>query len=554
VRAQPQTQTQAQAQAQGAQAPRTERTPEPGPPPSSVQARAAEAKPVDRGPAGERPSERKLAEERERAAAGATSGSASTSATPAASPPPAAKDKDKPSGHEKSAVASVRAPQRVGAFGMQRINTPTSVDPVDVPVSSARPLVLDPDPDGSEATVEIMPVGKPKDGAGAISSSVLSAVPSTAPQAMPPDKERPRAETGLDAFLAMAVAARASDLHLVAGRPALLRIATDLLPRSSVVAPDVVERIAREIVPPRLRETLEADGSCDFAFEHPLHGRFRVNVSRQRTGFKVSMRVVAREAPTLASLGLPVAVAAATTYPQGLVLVTGPMNSGKTSTLAALVDQLNREKAHHILTVEDPVEFVHARRRALVSQREVGTHTRSLASGLRAALREDADVVVIGELRDRDAIQGALVASQTGRLVLATMSTQGATKTVDRLIDLFSKAEQPGVRALVARSLRMIIGQRLVPSADRTRLHAAIEILPSSVALYTAIRDGRTNQIPSLQQRGRANGVLRLDESLADLVRSQKATLEVAKHFAESPADLEALVARGAGPSAPRKG
>jgi twitching motility protein PilT len=386
------------------------------------------------------------------------------------------------------------------------------------------------------------------------SHAVPSAVPSTTPSAAAPKEERPRADGALVSFLSMAVSARASDLHVVAGRPVLLRVATDLLPRTEPVQPEHVERMARELVPARLRETLEADGSCDFAIEHPTHGRFRVNVSRQRTGYKLSMRVIPREIPTLASLALPEAVGSAAKYAQGLVLVTGPTGHGKTTTLAAIVDILNRDTASHILTIEDPVELVHPRKRSLISQREIGSHGRTFATTLKASLREDADVIVVGELRDVETVRQAIAASENGHLVLATINTPTAARTIDRLVDMFPTAEQPHIRKSVASALRLIIGQRLVPSADRTRLHAAIEMLPSSIALYTLIRDAQTFKIPGLQQRGRVQGVVRLDESLAELVRSQKVTLEVAKQFAESPQELEAHATRSMPAAVARKG
>ena len=390
------------------------------------------------------------------------------------------------------------------------------------------------------------------------SAAVPSAIPSTTPSAANvAEKDRPRPDGALVSFLAMAVSARATDIHIVAGRPLLIRVATDLLPRTQPVEAEHVERIVREIVPVRLRETLDTDGACDFAIDHAQHGRFRVHVSRQRTGFKLSMRVIPREIPTLATLALPEGVGAAAKYGQGLVLVTGPASHGKTSTLAAIVDILNRDSARHVLTVEDPVEYIHPRKRGLISQREIGGHTRSWGSAMKAALREDPDVIVIGELRDAETTRLAIEASETGHLVIATMSTPSAAKTVDRVIDLFPPAEQPQIRTSVANALRLIIGQRLVPSADRTRLHAAVELLPSSIALYTLIRDARTFQIPSLQQRGRAQGVVRLDESLAELVRAQKVTLEVAKQFAESAEQLEAQATRSvpaASGAAARKG
>jgi twitching motility protein PilT len=464
---------------------------------------------------------------------------------------------------ERNAAAERAAAERKAAERAKverRISTPTSVDAVDVEIttsdSGTRPVAGEAAEDNTVelATPGILAQATRPHTAAMLSQAVASAVPSTTPSAAVPEKDRPRADGALESFLAMAAVARASDIHVVAGRPVLLRVATDLLPRTQPILAEHVERIAREIVPARLREGLDADGSCDFTIDHPLHGRFRVNVSRQRTGYKLSMRVVPREIPTLASLALPEALGAAAKYSRGLVLVTGPAGQGKTSTLAAIVDILNRDTGHHVISVEDPVEFVHPRKRALVSQREIGSSARSTAVAIAAAEREDPNVIVIGELRDADAVRAALTASENGHLVLATMSTATAAKTIDRLIEMFPLAEQAHARASIAGSLRLIIGQRLVPSADRTRLHAAVELLPSSIALYTLIRDSRTFQIPSLQQRGRAQGVVRLDESLADLVRTQKVTLEVAKQFAESPQELEAYATRSAPAAAARKG
>lgn len=370
------------------------------------------------------------------------------------------------------------------------------------------------------------------------------------PSAPESNSFRLRADAPLAWYLAAATNAHASDLHIIAGRPLLLRIATDLVPQTEPMAAEHVERLCLEMVPERLRPALDRDGACDFALEHPQHGRFRVNVSRQRTGYKASMRVIPREMPTLASLGLPQDVAKAADHHQGLVLVTGPTGHGKTSTLAAIVDLINAGGPEHILTVEDPIEYVHTRKKAMISQREVGSHTKTFFAALKASLREDPDVIVIGELRDAETVRMAVSASETGHLVLGTMNTPSAAKTVDRLIDLFPPAEQAQVRTSVAGALRLIIGQRLVPSADRKSLHAAVELLPSSIALYTLIRDGKTFRIPSLQQRGRAMGVYRLDESLIELVRAKKVTVESAKAVAESPQEFEAALQRAAAPPA----
>ncbi|MBX3201075.1 MAG: Flp pilus assembly complex ATPase component TadA [Labilithrix sp.] len=448
---------------------------------------------------------------------------------------------------ERAAAEAQRAkstPSQAPAMVGRRISTPTSVDAVDVEItttdggSAARPvrLDIDLDADGAENTVSV--AGESNGASGRAAAA---------------EKERPRvdASAAVDSFLAMAVAARASDLVIVAGRPILLRVASDLLPRTQSLPAEHVERIAREIVPARLRDTLERDGSCDFAVEHPTHGRFRVNVSKQRTGFKLNLRVIPKEIPTLAALGLPDALAGALRHQRGLVLVTGPAGHGKSTTLAALVDHLNRESARHVMTIEEPIEHVHLRKKGLVSQRDVGLHARTRSRTIQTALREDIDALVLADMRDAESVRHALVACESGRLVLGTMNMPSAAKTVDRILDLFSAAEEPWVRASLAASLRLIVGQRLVPSADRTRLHAAVELLPWSVALFTLVRDGRTHQIPDLQKRGKTAGIVRLDDALAELVRAQKVTGEVAKLFAESPGELDAELAR---PVQARKG
>jgi twitching motility protein PilT len=363
-----------------------------------------------------------------------------------------------------------------------------------------------------------------------------------------PSIARPDLWKDLPALLEEARRIGASDLHVVAGRPALFRVAGELKPQGGVLAPEKVEQLLLPQVPTRLRPVLEQEGSCDFALQSEAHGRFRVNVCQQRTGLKGSFRAIAREIPTLESLGLPAHLAQVTRHAQGLILVTGPAGHGKTSTVAALVDLLNRETKHHVLTVEDPVEHVHPRRQALLSQREVGTHTRSFASALEASLREDPDVLVVGELRDAELARLALAACERGCLLIGTMNTPGAAKTLERIIDLFPAGEQAQVRLTLASSLRLIVNQRLLPRADKAGLVAAAAVLPGSVALGHLIRDGKLSQLPSLQQRGKSLGILRLDDSLAGLVRTGKTTLEIARGFAESPDELEALVKVGSMP------
>ncbi|MDP9150804.1 MAG: PilT/PilU family type 4a pilus ATPase [Myxococcota bacterium] len=349
----------------------------------------------------------------------------------------------------------------------------------------------------------------------------------------------------LDALLALAREERASDLHLVAERPMLLRLAGHLVPRGDVIDETAMHALVDGIVPDRLQTVLAEQGSCDFALQRGSGEnaqRYRVNVARQRTGLKACFRCIALELPTLASLGLPAEIERATHHHQGLVLVTGPTGQGKTSTLAAIVDIINRDTTHHVITVEDPVEYIHPRKKAMISQREVGSHTRAFQTALKASLREDPDVVVVGELRDTETVRMALAASETGHLVLATMNTPSAAKTIDRLIDLFPPPDQQQVRMTLAGGLHLVIGQRLLPAADRPGSVAAVELLPGSVALWSMIRDNKTYQVPSLQQRGKGFGIIRIDDSLTDLVRAGRVMREAALAVAEAPDELDAIL------------
>jgi twitching motility protein PilT len=343
-------------------------------------------------------------------------------------------------------------------------------------------------------------------------------------------------------LLANARDAKASDLHIIAGRPPLYRVAGELRATGPVVTADHVERMVLPLVPDRLVPVLEEEGSCDFAIDDPTHGRFRVNVSRQQTGYKACLRLITRELPTVETLRLPDGIAAAAHHHQGLIVFTGPTGHGKTTTMNAIVDLINRTTSHHVITVEDPVEHLHPKKSALMSQREVGTHTASFGSALKASLREDPDVIVVGELRDVETVRMAVAASETGHLVLGTMNTPNAARTLDRLIDLFPPADQPQVRMTLAAGLRLVVSQRLVPAKDGAGMHAAFEVLPASVPLAAIIRDNKTFQIPSLQQRGKALGIVRLDESLVKLVADDRISLEAAKAVAEAPQDLEAGV------------
>lgn len=363
-------------------------------------------------------------------------------------------------------------------------------------------------------------------------------------QAAPPPRELPKFEgDSLDDLFGQARVQLATDLHVLAGRPPMLRIAGELRQQDYVVTPEQAEELILARVPAAMRATLDRDGSCDFALIHPAYGRFRANVTRQRTGIKLTARPIGDHIPTLEELGLPESIGRATEHHQGLILVTGPTGHGKTTTLNAIVGIINRERRHHVITVEDPVEYVHPTARAVISQREVGSHTKSFAAALKGSLREDPDVIVVGELRDTETVRMALSASETGHLVISTMNTPSAAKAIERMIDLFPPGDQPQVRMTLAGGLRLVVSQRLLPTADGTGLCAAAEILPGNMPLWNLIRENRTYQIPSLQQRGKSMGIVRLDESLAQLVRSGRTTIEHAKPLAEAPEHFDAMVA-----------
>ena len=385
-----------------------------------------------------------------------------------------------------------------------------------------------------------------------------AAAPTPGPAVAKPPPAVSRAVTRLDrassrdlaGILADARRRGASDVMIVADRPVMVRTVGDLVPEGEPLSVAAVEQMLLPLLSAEQTEALEKRGYTDLGAELPEAGRVRINVSKQRSGLKGSFRLVMDPLPTLETLGLPAELSRVTTYHQGLVVISGPNGQGKTTTLAALVDLINASKAHHILTVEEPVEFLHPRKKALVSQREVGLHTRSFATALKASLREDPDVIVIGELRDRETVEIAITAAETGHLVMATMSTPSAAKTIDRLIDLFPPADQQQVRVTLAGALKFVVAQRLLPNAAGDAFVAAVELLTGIPPLWALIRENKLFQLPNLQQRGRAYGMIRFDDSLAALVREGKITEEVALRYAENKRELVNVLRAGAAPAA----
>jgi twitching motility protein PilT len=351
-------------------------------------------------------------------------------------------------------------------------------------------------------------------------------------------------------FVALVRTARqhgATDLHLSAGQPALVRTVGQLQRVGEVLDAAAVAAMIEPWLNAADRAALEQRGYVDLALDvagkHAGQlSRIRANVSRQRGGLKGSFRLVWEGVPTLELLGLPRDLARVTSYHQGLVVIAGPSGHGKTTTLAALVDLINSTRPHHILCIEDPVEIVHSRKTAVVSQREVGLHTVSFVSALKASLREDPDVIVIGEVRDRETVEIALTAAETGHLVIATMSTPSAAKTIDRLIDMFPPDDQTQVRVSLAAALRFIVAQRLLPKRGGAGVVPAVELLTGVLPLAALIRDNKLFQLPNLQQRGRAFGMIRFDDSILELVRSGVIDEDVAIAAAENKREMHAVL------------
>lgn len=323
-------------------------------------------------------------------------------------------------------------------------------------------------------------------------------------------------------LLAKVVQAGASDLHLTVGIPPTMRLHGELAPVDGypVLVPDVVESIIEKITTPAQRERFREAGEVDFSYGFSGVGRFRVNIFRQRGAPALVLRVINFNIPTFAELGLPPIIQQICNKRDGLVLVTGPTGSGKSTTLAAMVDYINSTRSAVIITLEDPIEFLHKHKKGIVNQREVGSDTLSFAAGLRAALREDPDVILVGEMRDLETMENALRAAETGHLVLSTLHTRGAAYSIDRIIDFFPPHQQSQVRAQLANALQAVISQQLLPRADRPGRVAAVEVMVATPAIRNLIREGKTHQIDSVIETSAAVGMQSMDAALKQLYRA----------------------------------
>jgi twitching motility protein PilT len=377
----------------------------------------------------------------------------------------------------------------------------------------------------------------PQSGSNAIPPSETLAKPTPAPAAPPaPAQATVAAERKLDRVLTKAMQLHASDVHIHTGLPIQMRVGGRLLKANTPpLEPAQSESLILEILTESERAQFTDHNDLDFAYNIPGVGRFRGNVYRQRRGVDAVFRPIPLEPPTLDDLGLPSSLAKLTGYHQGLVLVTGPAGCGKSSTMAALINLINEDRPDHIITVEDPIEFTHRSKTCVVNQRQVRKHTGSFASALRAALREDPDVIAIGELRDLETISLAITAAETGHLVLGTLHTNDAARTINRILDAYPPDQQSQIRAMISESLRAIVSQKLVPTVDGSRRVPALEILLVNIAVSNLIREERVFQLRSVMQTGRNLGMRLFDDSLLELMRAGTISKETARKHCDDP-------------------
>jgi twitching motility protein PilT len=350
----------------------------------------------------------------------------------------------------------------------------------------------------------------------------------------------------IDTLLERVAAEDASDLHVTAGSAPLLRIRGRLAPLEEfeALAPEATRDLLYRVLSTEQQKRLEIDRQIDFSYSVPGVARFRVNVYFQRDSLAAAFRLVPQMIKSAAELGLPEVLLELAREPRGLVLVTGPTGSGKSTTLATMIDDINESRALHIVTIEDPIEFLHHHKTSVVNQREIGADAKGFAEALRGALRQDPDVILVGEMRDLETISTALTAAETGHLVHATLHTQSAPSTVDRIIDVFPSAQQGQVRMQLAASLQGIVTQTLLPSSDGRKRAPALEVLLPDDAVRNLIRQGKTEQIYSVMQTNTTRGMQTMEQSLADLVVRRIISSETAFGVTSRREEFEALLAR----------
>ena len=345
----------------------------------------------------------------------------------------------------------------------------------------------------------------------------------------------------INEILTEAMKAGASDVHITTGIPPKMRLNGKLIAMEEYgrLLPDDTEEIAKEVMTEVQLQKLEEKGQHDMSFSIQGLGRFRLNVFKQRGSFAMAFRVVATSIPSADVLGIPDTVIDLYKKQRGLVLVTGPTGSGKSTTLASIIDMINNNREAHVITLEDPIEFTYRHNQSIVNQREIGTDSNSYADALRAALREDPDVILVGEMRDLETISTAITAAETGHLVLSTVHTIGASNTVDRLIDVFPSHQQSQIRIQLAGVLEAVISQQLIPSIDGSYRLAAFEVLHINSAVRNLIREGKSHQLITYMQTYRKQGMITMDDAILDLYRAGKIDRENTLQFAQDPETMQ---------------
>ena len=341
-------------------------------------------------------------------------------------------------------------------------------------------------------------------------------------------------------MLGIAKDAGASDLHITVGVPPKMRVNGHLItmdfPR--MLTPDT-EQLTSEIMDEKQRARFEEKGELDISFAIPELGRYRVNAYKQRGSIAIALRLVGTEVPAPEVLGVPQSVIDLSQRKRGLVLVTGPTGSGKSTTLAAIIDKINNTRECHVITLEDPIEYLHKHKKSMVNQREIGLDSQSYANALRASLREDPDVILVGEMRDFETISVAITAAETGHLVLSTLHTIGAASTVDRIIDVFPSHQQQQIRVQFANVLEAVISQQLIPRADGLGRVAAFEVLHANHAVRNLIREAKSHQLMSVMQTNRKSGMIAMDEAIQQLFYDGKIERDMAIQFAQDPDSMQ---------------
>ena len=414
----------------------------------------------------------------------------------------------------------------VGRYGSTGNTAAVMENPVDSPAAKPEPRAFAPAPDITQTAKQILPSSPSQTPASVIQpearASEVAKTPAPSPK-VEPDRQLSSTEPKLNAYLRKMIEVGASDLHMTSGMPPLVRLHGEMKPLDGDIAlsNETLSEILLEVIPEQNAEQFQNNWDTDFA--HAIEGlaRFRANYFMDQTGIGAVFRQIPFEILTPEQLGLPEQVLDLCWLSKGLVLVTGPTGSGKSTTLASMIDYINRNRSDHIITIEDPVEFVHPNKKCLVNQREVGSHTKSFKNALKAALREDPDIVLVGEMRDLETISIAIETAETGHLVFGTLHTTTAPSTVDRIIDQFPADRQSQIRTMLAESLKGVVAQVLCKKKEKGRA-AAYEILIANSAISNNIREGKTHQLKSIMQTAKKEGMCTMNDSLLELVVSGK--------------------------------